>query len=80
MPALRKLFDGWIDYLGCEGNMPNYRRAWVPGGTYFFTVVTYKRRKFLTTPMSRQASVGCVTNAPKTIKTNNNSYFFDKMV
>ncbi len=24
--------------------MPNYRRAYVPGGTYFFTVVTYDRR------------------------------------
>ncbi|QDU25350.1 Transposase IS200 like protein [Anatilimnocola aggregata] len=24
--------------------MPNYRRNYVPGGTYFFTVVTYKRR------------------------------------
>ncbi len=23
--------------------MPNYRRAYTPGGTYFFTVVTYKR-------------------------------------
>lgn len=24
--------------------MPNYRRSCVPGGTYFFTVVTYNRR------------------------------------
>jgi putative transposase len=24
--------------------MPNYRRAFVPGGTYFFTVVTHRRR------------------------------------
>ena len=23
--------------------MPNYRRAFVPGGTFFFTVVTYQR-------------------------------------
>jgi len=22
--------------------MPNYRRAWSPGGTYFFTVVTHQ--------------------------------------
>ena len=22
--------------------MPNYRREWIPGVTYFFTVVTYK--------------------------------------
>lgn len=24
--------------------MPNYRRAYIPGGTYFFTLVTYCRR------------------------------------
>lgn len=53
MPALRKWFGG-VGNWGYGGNMPNYRRAWVPGGTYFFTVVTYKRRKFLTTPTSRQ--------------------------
>ncbi len=27
-----------------------YRRAKTPGGTCFFTVVTYRRRKFLTQP------------------------------
>ena len=27
--------------------MPNYRRANVAGGTYFFTVVTYRRQRFL---------------------------------
>jgi len=27
--------------------MPYYRRANVAGGTYFFTVVTYRRRPFL---------------------------------
>ncbi len=27
--------------------MPNYRRANVTGGTYFFTVVTYRRQTFL---------------------------------
>lgn len=27
--------------------MPNYRRAMVTGGTYFFTVVTYRRQLFL---------------------------------
>nr|WP_315852391.1 transposase [Rubinisphaera italica] len=25
--------------------MPNYRRASIPGGTYFFTVVTHRRRR-----------------------------------
>ncbi|MFO0848151.1 MAG: transposase [Gemmataceae bacterium] len=33
--------------------MPNYRRNYVPGGTYFFTLVTYRRRPFLTTPLAR---------------------------
>ena len=33
--------------------MVNYRRAPHPGGTYFFTVVTYRRRKMLTLPESR---------------------------
>lgn len=28
--------------------MPEYRRAFVPGGTFFFTVVTYERRPILT--------------------------------
>ncbi len=27
--------------------MPEYRRAKIPGGTYFFTVATYRRGKFL---------------------------------
>jgi len=28
--------------------MPNYERIYIPGGTYFFTVVTYQRLSFLT--------------------------------
>ena len=27
--------------------MPNYRRAYVPGGSYFFTLVTHRRKQFL---------------------------------
>jgi putative transposase len=27
--------------------MPNYRRVWVPGGTYFFTVNLLERRRTL---------------------------------
>ena len=27
-----------------------YRRAWSPGGCFFFTVVTYKRQPILTIP------------------------------
>ena len=33
--------------------MPTYRRNFVPGGTYFFTVVTHRREPFLTTPLAR---------------------------
>jgi putative transposase len=33
--------------------MPEYRRNYVPGGTYFFTVVTQDRRPFLTTETAR---------------------------
>ena len=34
--------------------MPNYRRWHVPGGTYFFTVVTYRRAPFLCQKMARR--------------------------
>ncbi len=34
--------------------MPEYRRVYVPGGTYFFTVVTEGRCPFLTEPLARQ--------------------------
>jgi putative transposase len=33
--------------------MPNYRRHYVPGGTYFFTVVTHERRPILTPTIGR---------------------------
>ncbi len=33
--------------------MPNYRRNFVHGATYFFTVVTYKRKSILTTELAR---------------------------
>jgi putative transposase len=39
--------------------MPNYRRNYVPGGTYFFTLVTHHRRPFLTTDLARD----CLRNA-----------------
>ena len=35
--------------------MPEYRRANTPDGTYFFTVNTYQRGKFLTHEPFRQA-------------------------
>ncbi len=34
--------------------MTDYRRADSEGGYYFFTVVTYNRRPFLTEPLARQ--------------------------
>jgi putative transposase len=33
--------------------MSDYRRSHVPGGTYFFTVVTYRRRPILTQELGR---------------------------
>src|SRR4051794_20875170 len=33
--------------------MPNYRRLYVPGGTYFFTVVTQGRAPILTSELAR---------------------------
>lgn len=37
--------------LSCYSrNMSRYRRSHVPGGSYFFTVATYRRRRILTQP------------------------------
>ena len=44
--------------------MPYYRRLFVPGGTYFFTVVTHSRRPILTTPVGRT----CLRQAIDTIR------------
>ena len=33
--------------------MPNYRRDWSPGATYFFTVVTHRRSPLLCTDLAR---------------------------
>ena len=35
--------------------MPNYRRLYRPGGSYFFTHVTYQRYPWLCTDLGRQA-------------------------
>ncbi len=34
--------------------MAKYRRLYIPGGTYFFTVVTFDRRPFLTSDLARK--------------------------
>ncbi|MDZ4659219.1 MAG: transposase [Bythopirellula sp.] len=44
--------------------MSDYRRYFVPGGMYFFTVVAYDRRPILTTPAGRKflrSAVGKIT-------------------
>ena len=41
-----------------------YRRAKTPGGTYFFTVVTFRRRKFL----SEADNVELLRTAFRTVK------------
>ncbi len=35
--------------------MPNYRRPYIPGGTYFITQVTYQRQPWLCTELGRTA-------------------------
>ena len=44
--------------------MADYRRNYVPGGTYFFTVVTASRRPILTTDLGRE----CLREAIDEIK------------
>jgi putative transposase len=34
--------------------MPEYRRSFIPGGSYFFTVVTFNRQPILVSPKARQ--------------------------
>ncbi len=46
--------------------MSDYRRFFVPGGTYFFTVVTHQRREILTSETGRQ----CLREAFEYVRTN----------
>ena len=46
--------------------MTNYRRAKFCGGYYFFTVVTYKRKRFLVDDISRE----CLRNAWRSVCRN----------
>jgi putative transposase len=53
------------NFMSCvkrDANMANYRRARTPGGTYFFTVVTHRRRPILDCPESRQALRDAIEN------------------
>ena len=40
--------------------MPEYRRIYQPGRTYFFTLVTYKRQEIFTTQEIRTLFISCV--------------------
>jgi putative transposase len=40
--------------------MPQYRRLLVPGGTYFFTVVTYERKPILIKESSVNLLINCI--------------------
>ncbi len=46
--------------------MPEYRRAFVPGGTFFFTLVTAHRRPFLTTLDARSALRSALADTART--------------
>ena len=45
--------------------MPNYRRARAPGGTFFFTVVSWRRRSVLCNPDIRAALREAITTVRK---------------
>ncbi len=45
--------------------MSHYRRVRVPGGIYFFTVVTYRRRLLFDKPITRQWLREAVVKARK---------------
>jgi len=45
--------------------MPDYRRLFRPGGTYFFTVVTYRRARFLCDDLARSFLRGAMEQCRK---------------
>jgi len=42
--------------------MPNYRRVKIKGGTYFLTIVTYKRRKIFVSSENRQLLIDAINH------------------
>ena len=46
--------------------MPNYRRAFSPGGTSFFTLITERRRPLLCDPLARQLLHAAIDNCRRT--------------
>ena len=45
--------------------MPNYRRAHIPGGTYFFTVVTHRRRRLFHLEQNRSLLGDAIRNCQR---------------
>lgn len=45
--------------------MPNYRRLFKPGGTFFFTVVTYKRQRLFNNQRARDFLHRCIQDVQK---------------
>ena len=45
--------------------MSDYRRYYTPGGTYFFTCVTYQRQPILTTDLGRRCLRGAIETVRK---------------
>ena len=46
--------------------MPDYRRWYVPGGTFFFTLVAHRRRPMLCTHLARR----CLHEAVERVRTD----------
>jgi len=42
--------------------MPEYRRIYVPGGLYFFTLVTYQRKKIFSSPLAQSLFLNAVNH------------------
>ena len=42
--------------------MPDYRRSYIPGGTFFFTLVTENRSRFLCEPDARESLRAAIRN------------------
>jgi putative transposase len=54
----------WLARPLTTQSMSDYRRYFVAGGTYFFTVVIWRRRRILTTPLARR----CLRAAIETVR------------
>ncbi len=45
--------------------MPEYRRAFIPGGTFFFTLITNQRRTIFVEPLARQLLKEAIVDTQK---------------